>query len=73
MILSHQEILEACVEWASKHHGLKLSGNMDVRVKLRDNQNMPSRVPNMIYLVETMNIEFSESQGLQPYRDPETK
>ena len=70
VIINHKEILEACIEWATKHHGLRLSGSSDMRVKIKGAQGAST---DRIYFVEASSIEFSEAHGSQPYRDPDTK
>jgi len=60
VILSYEEIIQACTEWAEKHHGLTEDGIAEMRVTLGG---------EAVSRVKTANVEFSV-KARRAYRDP---
>lgn len=63
VVLNQQEIIQACVEWAEKHHGLAIDKHTYTRATLEGVST------DKVYVCHRISIEFDEAKSGHPYRD----
>jgi len=62
--LNQEEIIQACIEWAERHHGLVVGGKTLTRATLEGTVG-----GDAIYTCHRISIDFEDAKSGRPYRD----